>query len=84
MYGGPTENAVLQFPDKFIGVVFDQFGEDTQMIRQDDNTCVATVKVQKSPTFWGWLFTLGSEMKILSPAPLVKEWNERLASFSEG
>ena len=84
MYGGPTENAVLQFPDKFIGIVFDQFGEDTQMIRQDDNTCVATVKVQKSPTFWGWLFTLGSEMKILSPAPLVKEWNERLASFSEG
>ena len=84
MYSGPTENAVLQFPDKFIGIVFDQFGEDTQMIRQDDNTCVATVKVQKSPTFWGWLFTLGIEMKILSPAPLVKEWNERLASFSEG
>ena len=84
MYGSPTENAVLQFSDSLIGVVYDQFGEDTQMIRQDKDTCIATVKVQKSPTFWGWLFTLGSEMKILSPAPLVKEWNERLASFSEG
>ena len=31
MYGGPTENAVLQFSDSLIGVVYDQFGEDTQL-----------------------------------------------------
>jgi predicted DNA-binding transcriptional regulator YafY len=53
MYGGPVENAVLQFSDKLIGVVYDQFGEQTQMIRQNDNTCIATVQIQKSPTFWG-------------------------------
>lgn len=78
MYGGPVENAVLQFSDKLIGVVFDQFGEDTKMIRQDDNTCIATVQVQKSPTFWGWLFTLGDQMKILAPEPLVKDWKEQI------
>ena len=83
MYGGPAENAVLQFSDKLIGVVYDHFGEETQMIRQDDNTCIATVRVQISPTFWGWLFTFGNDMKILSPEPLVKDWKERLTSFTE-
>lgn len=83
MYGGPVENAVLQFSSNLIGVVYDHFGEETQMIRQDDNTCIATVRIQVSPTFWGWLFTSGNEMKILSPTPLVQEWNNRLASFQE-
>ena len=80
MYGGPEENAVLQFSSKLIGVVFDHFGEETQMIRQDDDTCIATVRIQVSPTFWGWLFTFGNDMRILSPEPLVKEWRKRLAS----
>lgn len=78
MYSGPIENAVLQFSDKLIGVVFDQFGEDTKMIRHDDNTCIATVQIQKSPTFWGWLFTLGDQMKILAPEPLIKDWKEQI------
>lgn len=81
MYGGPVENAVLQFSAKLIGVVFDQFGEDTKMIRQDDNTCITTVQVQKSPTFWGWLFTLGDQMKILASEPLVKDWQEQVAKL---
>ena len=82
MYGGPVENAVLQFSDKLIGVVYDQFGENTPMIRQDNNTCIATVKIQKSPTFWGWLFTFGQEMKILAPAGLVKDWQEQIQKIS--
>jgi len=44
---------------------------------------IATVKVQKSPTFWGWLFTLDNEMKILSPEPLVQEWKSQLAKLYE-
>lgn len=82
MYGGSVENAVLQFSDKLIGVVFDQFGEDTKMILQDDNTCIATVQVQKSPTFRGWLFTLGDQMKILAPEPLVKDWKEQIEKLN--
>lgn len=52
MYGGKTEDAVLQFDDSLIGVVHDKFDEDTPMIRIYENTCIATVKVQISPTFW--------------------------------
>ena len=83
MYGGPVENAVLQFPDHLIGVVYDQFGEQTQIIRQDKNTCVATVQIQKSPTFWGWLFTFGNEMKILAPEGLIMDWKEQVRRLSQ-
>ena len=73
MYGGPLENIVIEFSDKLIGVVYDKFGENTKMIRTEKNKCVATVKVQISPTFWGWLFQFGKQMRILSPAHLVEE-----------
>ena len=51
---------------KFIGPVYDKFGEDTPMIRSGDEI-VATVKVQVSPTFRGWLHQFGGEMRMMSP-----------------
>lgn len=81
MYGGPIENAVLQFSNKLIGVIYDQFGEQTQTIRQDDNTCIATVQIQKIPTFWSWLFTFGNDMKILAPEALVKDYQEQIKNL---
>lgn len=56
MYGGQPVDIVIEFDDKLIGVVYDKFGESTKMIRTHKHMCVATVKVQISPTFWGWLF----------------------------
>jgi predicted DNA-binding transcriptional regulator YafY len=53
------------------------------MIRQDDNTCIATVQIQKSPTFWGWLFTFGNDMKILAPEALVKDYPEQVNKLSK-
>ena len=67
MYGGQPEDVVLEFEDTLVGVVFDKFGENTQMIRVGEKKCVATVKVRVSPTFWGWLFQFAGEMRVLSP-----------------
>ncbi len=83
MYAGQTEAVVLEFQDHLIGAIFDQFGEDTQMIRSGEGKCVATVKVQISPVFWGWLFQFAGEMTILSPAPLVDAYKERAASVAQ-
>lgn len=82
MYGGPVENAVLQFSDKLIGVIYDKFGEQTQMIRQDEHTCIATVQIQKSPTFWGWIFTFGQDMKILAPEALEADYQEQIRKLN--
>lgn len=74
MYGGQSVDLVIEFDDKLIGTVYDKFGENTKMIRTHEHGCVATVKVQISPTFWGWLFQFGKQMRILSPANLIDEY----------
>lgn len=77
MYAGEAVDIVIEFNDNLIGVVFDKFGEGTQMMRCGDHRCVATVKVQISPVFWGWLFQFAGEMRLLSPQPMVEEYRRR-------
>ena len=77
MYSGKPEDVVLEFKDGLIGVVFDKFGEDTPMMRVGESTCVATVKVRVSPTFWGWLFQFAGQMRILSPSHLIEDYKSR-------
>ena len=77
MYGGEQADVVLEFDEKLIGVVHDKFGEDTKMIRTSPGKCVASVKVQIAPTFWGWLFQFVGEMRIISPDPLMEEYKKR-------
>lgn len=77
MYAGETVDIVIEFQDNLIGVVFDKFGEDTKMMRCGPDKCVATVKVQISPVFWGWLFQFAGEMKLLSPENLTEEYKAR-------
>lgn len=77
MYGGQLIDVVLEFDDKLIGVVYDKFGEDTKMIRAGDK-CIATVKVQISPVFWGWLFQFGRQMIVISPAEVAEEYRSQV------
>lgn len=83
MYGGQPVDIVIEFSDKLIGVVYDKFGESTKMIRTGEHTCVATVKVQISPTFWGWLFQFGKQMRILSPTHLIDERKNMIKELAE-
>ena len=77
MYGGQLVDVVLEFDDKLIGVVYDKFGEDTKMIRAGDK-CIATVRVQISPVFWGWLFQFGRQMIVISPAEVAEEYRTQV------
>ena len=83
MYGGHPVDIVIEFDDKLIGVVYDKFGENTKMIRTHENTCVATVKVQISPTFWGWLFQFGRQMRILSPSNMIEQQHKMISEFMQ-
>ena len=74
MFGGKQEDVTLKFDRSLIGVVYDKFGEDTKMVQLTKDTCEATVKVQISPTFWGWLFQFGNQMRITSPKELNEEY----------
>ena len=83
MYGGTPTDIVIEFDNQLIGAVYDKFGEDTQMMRSGENKCIATVKVQISPTFWGWLFQFAGLMKVISPDTVIEEYKSRAARLME-
>lgn len=78
MYGGPVTSVVLEFDASLIGVVYDKFGETTPMMSAGDESYMATVKVQLSPTFWGWLFQFGNKMKVISPDTVIEEYKKKI------
>lgn len=67
MFSGELEKVVLQFDKSLVGPVFDKFGEDTPMNVINKKTCEATVYVQISPTFFGWLAQFGRKMRVVNP-----------------
>lgn len=77
MFGGQLEDVVLEFDRSLIGVVYDRFGETTKMMTTSDSKCIASIKVQVSPVFWGWLFQFAGQMDIISPSNLQHEYQTR-------
>ena len=74
MFGGQVEDVVLEFDRNLMGVVYDKFGESVKMMASGEDKILATVKVRISPTFWGWLFQFGKQMRILSPESVVNAY----------
>ena len=82
MYNGKIESITLSFSRDLIGVIYDKFGEDTE-IWQEDGRYAANVKVQISPTFWGWLFQFGGRMRLKEPAALREEMERQLSLLTD-
>ena len=83
MFSGEQKDVVLQFDKMLIGPVFDKFGETTPLMLVDETTCTATVQVQVSPTFFGWLAQFGGKMKVLSPESLKLRFREHIYPILE-
>ncbi len=79
MFGGPETEVVLQFDPSLINPVLDQFGEGIVIMRKK-GMLNATVSVQESPTFFGWLAQFPGKMKIVSPEDLAQKYREHLAA----
>ena len=83
MFGGEPEEVTLRFANELIGTIYDKFGEDTQMLRVDPDSCAARVKVQVSPTFWGWVFQFRGKLQITDPQKLIDTYKALLEAASE-
>lgn len=83
MYGGPVMDVTLEFDDKLLGFIQDKFGEDVGVVRTDEHKLVASVQIQESPTFWGWLFQFGKQMRILSPTSMVRQYKKKVKELGE-
>ena len=83
MFGGEQQEVTLYFDKSLIGPVFDKFGEDTPMTVVDADIISATVQVQVSPTFFGWLAQFGNKMKIDSPSGVIAKYKAHMRSITE-
>ncbi len=81
MFSGELEDVVIQFSKELIGPVFDKFGEDTPMMAVNETTCAATVHVQISPTFFGWMAQFGGSMRVISPDSVIEKYKQHVASI---
>lgn len=72
MYSGDPERVVLEFDRSLLNPVYDKFGEEITVTPSANERLLATVDVQVSPPFFGWLAQFSDKMRIVSP-PNVKE-----------
>ena len=84
MFSGELEDVVIQFSKQLIGPVFEKFGEDTPMLSVNDTTCAATVHVQISPPFFGWLAQFGNRMQVISPPNVIDQYREHINNIVGG
>lgn len=66
MFGGEAKRVTVQFENALIGVVLDRFGTDINIMKADEGHFKTALPVVVSKQFYGWIFALGSQAKILS------------------
>ena len=73
MYTGNQEEVTMSFHPALVNVVFDRFGLDVEIQKQNDGWFTITEKITVSPTFFAWVLQFGDKAKILSPSNVKNE-----------
>ncbi len=74
MFGGELTDIKVRFDNSLISVVVDRFSKNVFISLNSDGTFDMSTKVMLSPTFYGWLFGLGSKAQIISPSSAKDEF----------
>ena len=74
MYNGRTATIRLEFDRSLINAVIDRFGVNAPMHAVSEDRCTLTAPVEIGPTFFGWLFQFGTQVKLLSPDDVRDEF----------
>ncbi len=82
MFAGEQENVTFDVHKSLLDVIYDKFGKDVRLIRQDDETYRFTAAVQISPVFLGWCCTFGDKVKVVAPVAAVEKLKARIADLA--
>ena len=80
MFRGEEQTVTLQVDNNLASVIIDRFGADTVFLR-DGDTFRAAVRVCVSGNFFGWVFSFGGRVKILSPKQVKEDFENHLRRF---
>ena len=76
MYGGEIETVTLLCKNEMANVIVDQFGRDVKMFPVDDEHFRVRVDVAVSGQFFGWVFSLGGDVRIEGPERVKVEFKK--------
>lgn len=83
MFGGVEETVVLECKNGISGVIIDRFGTEVDIIKRAANSFTVRVNVQISPQFLGWVFSLGENIKIISPDSVIERMRDEITRIRE-
>ncbi|MBR5596732.1 MAG: WYL domain-containing protein [Lachnospiraceae bacterium] len=78
MFAGEEEMVKLLIHKSMIGVMIDRFGRDIMIVPIDEEQVRVNVKVAVSDQFLGWVFGLGSKIKIQGPQNVVDKMKNQV------
>ena len=73
MFGGKTETVKFEADKNLLDVIYDKFGEGTQIRPLGNGKISFTADVEISPMFFGWCCSFGERLKVTSPVDMVIE-----------
>ncbi|MBQ0078331.1 MAG: WYL domain-containing protein [Eubacterium sp.] len=83
MFGGETENVILECANHMIGPILDRFGTDNIIMKVDDDKFQIQQQVSVSGQFYGWIVGLGPDVKIVHPPKVVAEFKNRIERINQ-
>ncbi len=84
MYGGEEVRVRIQFENDKVGILIDRFGKDIPIHDAKKKGWSETlVDVAFSDQFLGWIFSLGSGVKITGPKQVVDKFKEELKEMNK-
>lgn len=84
MFGGDGTTVTLSVRDEMIGILIDRFGKDISVKpSKKKGWSDVRVEVAVSDQFFGWIFGLGTNVKITAPASVVKAYKEEIDNLLE-
>ena len=82
MYSGKKTRVHIQFPNNMCGVFIDRFGKEVSFRKVDEDHSSVAVDVAVSPQFFGWIFSLGREVKVVGPDEVVDQMRMAADEFA--
>lgn len=81
MYQGKKTRVTIEFANYMCGVFIDRFGKDISFHKVDDEHSRFSVEVNVSPQFFGWIFSLGNNVRVTEPAEVVSQLKDAAQEF---
>lgn len=81
MYTGRRELVRIRFTNDLLDSIVDRFGNYASYLTEDSRHFTVSVSVEISPMFFGWLCGFGNKAKLLSPSPVIEEFEKHLSKI---